>query len=190
MEEQNDLALLIKQEEEKERCSIYEWAEALIIALVVATLISACCFRLVGVSGNSMVDTLHNKDFLLLFNSFYGEPEYGDIIVIRRDDGEPLIKRVIAKEGDTVAIDPDEQVVYLNGEKLDEPYLNGPTPVLYGFTGPYTVPEDSVFVLGDNRADSHDSRDLDRIGAVHEDDIMGKAVFRILPLQSFGSIYE
>ena len=190
MEETNDLALLIKQEEEKERRSVYEWAEAMIIALVVATLISACCFRLVGVSGNSMVSTLQHKDFLLLFNSFYDEPQYGDIVVVRREDGEPLIKRVIALEGDVVSIDPEEQVVYLNGEKLEEPYLDGPTPTLYGFTGPYTVPEDSVFVLGDNRADSHDSRDLDGIGAVHEDDIMGKAVFRIFPLQSFGNIYE
>ena len=180
MEEQNDLALLIKQEEEKERCSIYEWAEALIIALVVATLISACCFRLVGVSGNSMVDTLHNKDFLLLFNSFYGEPEYGDIIVIRRDDGEPLIKRVIAKEGDTVAIDPDEQVVYLNGEKLDEPYAE---QIAFGecdLEFPYQVPHEQYFVLGDMRESSIDSRNT-LVGCVENDQIIGKIFLRIWP---------
>lgn len=188
-EKQPDLAQQIKQEEAASRRSLYEWAEALILAMIIATLISACVCRVVGVDGSSMFSTLRHGDSLLMVNGFYSEPQYGDIVVVRRDDMEPLIKRVIALEGDTIAIDPETEMVYLNGELLDEPYLNGTTPTLYDFTGPYTVPEGAVFVMGDNRGDSHDSRDLERIGAVDEDDIMGKAIFRILPLPDFGGIY-
>lgn len=184
-----DLAQQIREEEAANRRSWYEWAEALVLAMVIATIISACVFRMVGVSGSSMEDTLQHGDSLLMVNGFYNEPQYGDIVVVRREDAEPLIKRVIALEGDTISIDPETEMVYLNGEILDEPYLQTTTPTLYGFTGPFTVPENSVFVMGDNRGDSHDSRDLDGIGAVHKDDIMGKAVFRMLPLSDFGKIY-
>ncbi len=189
-EKELDIAAQMKEEEAAFRRSWYEWAEALIMAMIIATIISACVCRVVAVSGSSMANTLHHRDSLLMVNAFYNEPQYGDIIVVRRDNAEPLIKRVIALEGDTVSIDPETEKVYLNGEVLEEPYLDTTTPPLYGFTGPYTVPKDSVFVMGDNRDDSHDSRDLDGIGAVHEDDILGKAVFRIMPFSKFGEIYE
>ena len=190
METENKPSLeeLIQQEEAANRRSWYEWAEALVIAMMVVAIISSCLFRVVGVSGNSMANTLHHGDSLLMANGFYSDPTYGDIVVVRKNGGEPLIKRVIAMEGDVISIDAEEETVYLNGEKLDEPYIRDVTPALYGFTGPYTVPEDCVFVMGDNRSDSHDSRDLDNIGAVHKDEIMGKAVFRIWPPASFGSV--
>lgn len=188
MENKPSLEELIQEEQAATRRSWYEWAESLILAMVVVTIISSCFFRVVGVNGSSMADTLQHGDSLLMMNGFYREPAYGDIVVVQQKDAEPLIKRVIALEGDVISIDPDELVVYLNGEKLDEPYIRNMTPTLYGFTGPYTVPEDCVFVMGDNRADSHDSRDLDGIGAVHESEIMGKAFFRIWPPAGIGGL--
>jgi signal peptidase I len=173
---------------QKDREWFYDMVDTMIVALVLVTVVCSCLFRLVGVSGQSMAYTLKNGDKLLMFHAFYNEPDYGDIVVIARDDGEPLIKRVIAKAGDTVEIKESDMKVYLNGEKLEEPYLSFDTPPLYGFTGPYTVPENCVFVLGDNRPESHDSRDLETIGAVHVDDILGKAFFRVAPLSSFGMI--
>ena len=188
MEQERSLEEMIAEQEAAERRTWYDWAESAIIALVIAALVTMLAFRVVGVSGNSMLSTLQHGDGLLMVSGFYDEPTYGDIVVVKRDNAEPLIKRVIALPGDVVAIDAETETVYLNGEKLDEPYITGTTPTLYGFTGPYTVPVDSVFVLGDNRKDSHDSRDLGGIGAVHEDDIMGKAVFRVWPPATFGKI--
>ncbi len=173
---------------QKDRQWFYDVVDTMIVALVLVTVVCSCLFRLVGVRGESMLHTLQNGDKLLMFHAFYSEPDYGDIVVIARDDGEPLIKRVIAKAGDTVEIKESDMKVYLNGEMLEEPYLSFETPPLYGFTGPYTVPEDCVFVLGDNRPASHDSRDLESIGAVNVDDILGKAFFRVSPISSFGWI--
>ncbi len=168
--------------------SIFEWVEAMVFAMVVVVLFSACVFRVVTVDGNSMLNTLQNHDMLLMVNAFYDEAEYGDIVVIKQEGREPLIKRVIAKAGDVIKIDAYTEEVYLNGELLEEPYLSCSTPTLYEFTGPYTVPEGTVFVMGDNRHDSHDSRDLEYIGSIKEEDIMGKAVFRVMPFSNFGPI--
>lgn len=175
-------------EEMQLRSAVYEWVESAVFALICVTVIFSFFFRVIGVSGNSMLNTLHNGDRLLMVNAFY-EPNYGDIIIVRRDHEEPIVKRIIAMAGDTISIDPNQHVVYLNGKLLDEPYLDFPTPPLYNFTGPYTVPEGTVFVMGDNRPDSHDSR-ADDIGAVKLDHIMGKAVFRIWPISQFGTIDE
>lgn len=180
MDEKQDV-LSVEEQEKASRRSLYEWAEAIIFAMIIAAVFCACVCRMVKVDGDSMLNTLHNKDALLMVNAFYNEPQYGDIVVVQQGDDAPLIKRVIAKAGDTIEIDPETEEVILNGDVLEESYLDCSTPALYGFTGPYTVPEDSVFVMGDNRHNSHDSRDLDGIGAVHKDDIMGKAVFRLFP---------
>ncbi len=168
--------------------SVYEWVETALWALIAVTLIFSLLFRLVGVDGSSMVDTLHHGDRLVLVSNFY-TPDYGDIVVVRRDNGPPIIKRVIAMEGDTVLIDPKTETVYLNGELLEEPYLDVSTPALFDFTGPFTVPENSVFVMGDNRSNSVDSR-APSVGAVKIEDIMGKAVFRLWPLNRLGLIEE
>ncbi len=180
--------LSIEEQEKASRRSLYEWAEALIFAMIIAAVFCACVCRVVMVDGDSMLNTLHHGDTLLMVNAFYAEPQYGDIVVIQQENSIPLIKRVIAKAGDTIEIDPVAEEVYVNGERLEEPYLTFSTPALYDFTGPYVVPEDSVFVMGDNRPGSHDSRDLDNIGAVHEDDIMGKAVFRVFPFTDMGVV--
>lgn len=182
--QQLDLETQIRQEAEASRNTLYEWAEALLTALAIAAIITSCLFRVVTVSGASMRDTLQNGDMLLVVSGFYHQPQHGDIVVVSRNTNEPLIKRVIGCEGDTVDIDPENGVVYLNGEVLEESYIRCETPPL-DFEGPYTVPAGHVFVMGDNRGDSWDSRS---IGAVSEEDIMGKAVFRIMPFSQVGVI--
>ena len=164
----------------------YEWVEAAIFALVCVVLVFTFLFRIVGVDGESMQNTLMNHDRLILTRLPY-TPERGDIVVINRYTAEPLVKRVIAVEGDTIDIDPETLLVSVNGTVIDEPYLDCLTPLL-GFEGPLTVGEGQVFVMGDNRVNSHDSRSSD-IGLVRVKDIMGKAVFRIWPLNSIGGLY-
>ena len=133
-----------------------------------------------------MMDTLYDGDRLLLVKAFY-TPERGDIIVVNRDNNTPVIKRVIAVGGDTVEIDPQSFKVILNGEVLnEESYIHYPTRP-EGMTGQVTVPEGSVFVLGDHRDNSHDSRKSD-LRFISEEDIVGKAVFRFYP--SIGGIYD
>ena len=166
--------------------TLYDYVGAIVAAMVLLVLLFTFVFRAAGVLGDSMQPTLQDGDRLVLFSHFY-TPARGDIVIVRRDDEEPIVKRVIGVAGDVVSIDEQTEKVYLNGEELDEPYLDCTTPTLYGFTGPYTVPAGTIFVMGDNRPESHDSRAPD-IGAVKLDHVMGKAVFRILPLSSFGKI--
>ena len=161
---------------------IFDWVEPALTALICAALLFAFVFRTVGVDGTSMVPTLRSEDRLILTHMFY-RPERGDIVVISRaEEGKtPLIKRVIAVEGDTVEITQNKEVI-LNGKVLDEPYLNVSTPPK-GCIGAVTVPKGHIFVLGDNRAVSWDSRD---IGPVPVSLVMGKATFRLW--QEFGGI--
>ena len=166
--------------------SLYEWIEAAIFSLVCVVLVFAFAFRIVGVDGESMQYTLMDQDRLIL-TSFPYTPDYGDIVVINRYTQEPLVKRVIALEGDTIEITEDEQVM-LNGEILNEPYLNVSTPPRE-MNGPFTVPEGCVFVMGDNRHNSHDSRYMD-LRCISTKDIMGKAVFRIWPFSQIGGLYD
>ena len=132
-----------------------------------------------------MVPTLGNGDQLLLSNLDY-HPEVGDIVAIRRENGAPLIKRVIALEGDTLYIDSASGKVYRNGKVMNEPYIVGKTPSAH-MVGEITVPKGKLFVMGDNRENSHDSRYAD-IGPVAVEDVMGEAVWRILPFSRFGDI--
>ena len=141
-------------------------------------------FRIVIVDGTSMNQTLLHGDYLLLMsNTFYRNPQYGDIVVISKDsfdDGDPIVKRVIATEGQTVDIDFYAGIVYVDGIALDEPYVNTPTNTEGGMLFPLTVEEGCVFVMGDNRNRSRDSR-YPEIGQVDEREILGKAIFLILP---------
>ncbi len=154
----------------------YLLAAILIIFLLV--------FRVVIVSGPSMNNTLVDGDYLLLVNSlFYQNPKYGDIIVASKDsfkNGEPIIKRVIATEGQTVDIDFDTGVVYVDGEPLAEAYTTSLTTLDEGVSFPLTVDEGCVFVMGDNRDRSQDSRSP-QIGQIDRRQIMGKAIFLFLP---------
>ena len=141
-------------------------------------------FRVVVVSGPSMNRTLIHGDYLLLINSvFYRNPQQGDIIVAAKDsfkNGEPIIKRVIATEGQWVDIDFEQGIVYVNGTALDEPYTNTPTNLYEGVDFPLMVEEGCLFVMGDNRNESKDSRSLD-IGQIDKREILGRAIFLFLP---------
>ena len=144
-------------------------------------------FRVVVVSGASMNDTLADGDYLLLISSvFYKDPQPGDIIVASKssfEDGVPIVKRVIATEGQTVNIDFSTNTVYVDGVALDEPYINENKSYYYSgerLEFPLVVDEGCVFVLGDNRPISCDSRSS-RVGMIDCREILGKAVFLFLP---------
>ena len=150
-------------------------------------------FRVVVVSGTSMTNTLYDGDYvLLLSNTLYRNPEYGDIIVASKekfDDGEPIIKRVIATEGQMVFIDYEAGVVYVDGVALKEDYVRTPTNVgeEWGMDNPTEVPEGCLFVMGDNRNGSMDSRHP-QIGFVDKREILGKAIFLIVPGTNKGEV--
>lgn len=173
--------------------SAYEWVEMAIFSLVAVVLVFTFFFRIVGVDGESMMDTLMHQDRLILVSSFY-QPDYEDIVVINRYANEPLIKRIIAMEGDTIDIDAENDQVLLKkkGEEdfqvLEEPYVHYPTTV-HDMPLPVTIPEGYVFVMGDHRNNSKDSRYLE-VGLVNVKDIAGKAVFRIWPLNKIGGLYD
>ncbi len=164
--------------------NILSYLHDLVFGLVGVLLVFMLIFRMVVVSGPSMNRTLIDGDSLILLNNvLYNRPKYGDIIVASKNsfkDGEPIIKRVIATEGQTVDIDFYEGVVYVDGIALDEPYTNTPTTLQEGVQFPCTVPEGCVFVMGDNRNDSMDSRSQE-IGMIDLRQILGKAIFLALP---------
>ena len=141
-------------------------------------------FRIIVVSGDSMYSTLLDGDLMLLIsNTFYREPEQGDIVVVSKesfDDGTPIVKRVIAVEGQIVDIDFEQGIVYVDGLPLDEPYVNTPTNRDEGMEFPLLVEEGCCFVLGDNRNNSRDSRDPD-IGLVDHREILGKVILLVFP---------
>lgn len=148
-------------------------------------------FRIIVVSGSSMKQTLVDGDYLLLLsNTFYREPQRGDIVVISKksfDDGKPIVKRVIATEGQTVDIDFEAGIVYVDGAALEEPYINSPTHLDEGTRFPLTVAEGCIFVLGDNRGVSRDSRSP-AIGQIDKREVLGKALYMILPGTDDGSV--
>ena len=163
----------------------------LIYMLMAVLLVFLLLFRVIVVSGDSMYSTLLDGDYLLLLgNLLYQEPEQGDIVVISKqafDNGKPIVKRVIATEGQHVDI--IDGIVYVDQIPLEEPYINSETHP-YGNQGtvfPLTVAEDCFFVLGDNRGVSRDSRDP-VIGQVDRREILGKAIFLMLPGTSHGHL--
>ncbi len=164
--------------------AVYYWLTSLCV-VTVALVVFSVLFRPCTVEGSSMMPTLQSGDQLLLSNLDY-RPAVGDIVAIRRDGGTPLIKRVIALEGDTLFIDPESGEVYRNGELLEETYLDVKTPAVQ-MTEEIVVPEGMLFVMGDNRVNSHDSRYAD-IGPVAVENVIGKAVWRLFPLSRFGGV--
>ena len=140
--------------------------------------------RIAVVDGSSMVPTLQNGDRLLMCSNLL-RPTFrkGDVVVVHEQDFESrytLVKRVIATEGETVDIDFESGIVYVDGEALEEPYVNTPTNLDEGMVFPATVPEGCVFVMGDNRNNSKDSRDPE-VGFVDQREIFGKALLILLP---------
>ena len=152
--------------------------------LTTVILLFLLVFRIIIVSGDSMRMTLVDGDYLLLLNNlFYHEPEQGDVIVISKesyDNGAPIVKRVIATEGQKVDIDFEAGIVYVDDIALQEPYINNLTQNNLGTYFPLTVAEDCIFVLGDNRGVSRDSRDP-VIGQVDKREVLGKALYLFFP---------
>jgi len=181
--------------EKKKESFVYELYGMLhdvIYLLAAVTLIFVFVVRLVGVVGDSMLPTLHNNDFLLLESNFlYNDDdyEYGDIVVVNvpyyeeQNEG-PIVKRIIATEGQTINIDFEAGTVYVDGVLLQETYVNAPTYNNWGgdlgLEYPAVVPEGCVFVLGDNRNNSMDSR-YAPIGMIDERYVLGKVLLIALP---------
>ena len=163
---------------------IYRDARDLFVVMAAFMLVYVLFFRAVVVVGNSMYDTLKDGDRLLLIsNVLYRNPERGDIIVASKDsfrNGECIVKRVIAVEGDTVDIDFNTGIVYVNGQALEEDYVFTPTVDPEGVRFPLTVEPGCVFVLGDNRGDSTDSRSP-IIGQIDKREILGRVFFLLIP---------
>ena len=177
-----------KKPKPEERSNLYDWVQCLVAALLICVLVFAFLIRIIGIVGNSMNPTFEDGDSVVISKLFY-EPKQGDVVVLRKFNlDEPIIKRVVATEGQTVEIDFVKGIVYVDGQALDEPYIKEPTYTALDFNGSVTVPENSVFVMGDNRNDSLDSR-LGIVGCVDERYIMGKVLFRLLPYNKFGSVY-
>ena len=152
--------------------------------LVGILLVFLLLFRVIVVSGPSMNQTLVHGDYLLLINNLlYAEPKQGDVVVAAKDsfkNGEPIIKRVIATEGQWVDIDFEAGIVYVNGNAQAEPYVNTPTNLYEGVDFPLLVEEGCIFVMGDNRNESKDSRSPE-IGQIDKREILGKAIFLFIP---------
>ncbi|HPQ45987.1 MAG TPA: signal peptidase I [Clostridia bacterium] len=188
---------------------LLQWIEAIAIAIVLAILIRGFLFEPVIIEGRSMMDTLHDGDRVILnkISLAFNKPDYGDIVVIEIEEpyfnvlkflnnseaakkllptttGADYIKRVIAKAGDTVDI--KDGYVYVNGERLEEPYLRAQGTTMSSVTKmPYTVEEGKYFVMGDNRVESRDSRSF---GTIDENQIIGRTTTRVWPLYSLGKI--
>ena len=200
------------EEEEKEVDPLkdtYEWIHCIIVAVIVCVLVFVLVARVIDVRGSSMIPTLEDGDKIII-TRLAGGYNNGDIVVLQKDSfrAEPIVKRVIGTAGQTVKIDFTEGMVSVDGKRLDEPYTFEKTydsyhimdPLYYDIYGidpkddvgedwvRVTVPDGCIFVMGDNRNNSSDSR-VSTIAFVDTRDVMGKAVFRLYPLYKLGAIY-
>ncbi len=160
---------------------VYEWIDSFVFSIILILLVFVFCFRVVGVDGESMMPTLNHGDWLTV-RSINTEIKRGDIVIITQpnDINKPLVKRVIAVGGDTLDINFVTGIVEVNGEVIDEPYIMEQTRNKGDFDRPIRIPEGYVFVMGDNRNDSLDSR-FDSIGIIDERYILGVANARMYP---------
>lgn len=183
-----------------------DMAESVIYAVFLVLLIFTFLFRIATVEGTSMVPTLQEDDRLIVSNLLY-KPEQGDIIIINSVDshlfaddsqtevteapglGKRIVKRIIAVEGQTVDIDFDLGIVYVDGNQIYESYIADLTTRNEGaFNYPITIPKGYMFVMGDNRLWSKDSRHPE-VGLISNDDVMGHVILRISPFDNFGFVY-
>ena len=170
------------------RGNVYEWIQCIIMALIVCVVVFVFFVRLVDVVGSSMYPTLENGDKMIVTDVFY-KPKYGDIVVFQKDEyaDYALVKRVIATEGQTLDIDFEKQTVTVDGKVIDEPYTQGQT-LDKGGVIPKVIPEGKVFVMGDNRTVSLDSRST-TIGLIDEMDIIGKAQLVVFPFNDAKTLF-
>lgn len=160
-----------------------EWLQPLAVAVAAATLLLTFFVPVVGVEGESMRETLQSGDRLLTLRPWLtGEPQRGDIVVVRKEsfDSEPIVKRVIATAGETVDIDFDTGTVTVDGKLLSEPYIRELTQRRGSVTFPLTVEEGCLFLMGDNRNHSSDSRGA-ALGTVEERYVIGTAAVLLFP---------
>lgn len=178
----------MEQKQREKNISMLEWYDALVFALTLVLILLLFVVRSVNVDGASMEPTLQNGDQLLARSLLY-TPQRGDIVVIDgyTHFGAPLVKRVVGIGGDKIFINFDTGEVFVNDILLEEPYISAPTTRGFDVVFPVTVPEGQVFLLGDNRPNSKDSRHSD-IGFIDERDILGKVIFRIMPFSGFGGV--
>ena len=181
-------------ENNKKRASgIYDFASVLVSAIIAVTFIFTFLFKISSVNGPSMLDSFHNGDRVFITAAGY-QPKYGDVVIISQPNqyNEVLIKRIIAVGGQTVDVDATAGTVTVDGKVLYEPYIREQTLTQCNINFPLTVPEGYVFVMGDNRNHSTDSR-YKSIGLIDERYIMGKAFYRVgdkTLLPSYGVSYE
>lgn len=180
-------------EEEKGsfKLDLYFWTQALVMALVFLILTFTLVGRVIGVVGSSMLPTLHEGDLVLLQSVGY-TPKQGDVVVLRKPTfmAEPVVKRVIAVGGQHVKVDYVSGKVYVDGVALDDSYINEPMRdpmALYMTVLDVTVPEGSIYVMGDNRNHSSDSRHED-LGTVDNRYVLGKALCVMMPFSDFGVV--
>ena len=174
---------------------VYDWIEIFVLSISIVFLLFTFGVRIAVVDGESMTYTLSDHDTLAVTRLFY-TPKQGDIVVFqapKRGFEEPLVKRVIATEGQTVSIDFDTWEIRVDGVLLHEPYIRHEGGRLHGWyyeggtAESYTVPEGCVFVMGDNRNDSTDSRHYS-VGPVDTRYIIGKVICRLTPISHFGPV--
>ncbi|MCL2747491.1 MAG: signal peptidase I [Oscillospiraceae bacterium] len=173
---------------------LFDWLQTIVTSLILVSLLFSFVARVIGVVGPSMESTIFTGQKVLISNLFY-TPKAGDVVVFTKknikddlglgSDDEPLVKRIIAVAGQTVNIDAATGDVSVDGIVIDEPYIRERTTMVGRISYPYTVEEGKVFVMGDNRNRSSDSR---LIGAVDTRYILGRVLFRVWPLQDFGPL--
>lgn len=185
-----------EKEEKVEKNEWLEWLKAIIFALILVTVIRIFFVSAVLVDGISMMPTLENSDRMIVNKMSYriGEPKHFDIVVFNANEEEKYIKRVIGLPGDTIEYRDD--ILYINGEAYDEPYLDQHKVLddqlltgdftLRDFIGQDTVPEGHLFVMGDNRKNSKDSR---HIGVVPMEEVIGKTKFIFWPMHNAGIVH-
>ena len=196
MDELNKLPQTEAEKEPRRKGSdLFEWLQLLMGCVLAAVVLFNCFARLTRVDGDSMNDTLRNGEMMLIWSLGY-KPQQGDIIVLNKTDqltdqllhSRAIVKRVIATGGQTVDIDYTTGTVYVDGVALDEPYIREEmylpgSPMMQNTH--WEIPEGSIFVMGDNRNASTDSRH-EMVGPIDQDYILGKVVFALWPMEKFG----